>query len=187
MAADAVPHVVGKSRHTARLIKDFSGVMVGVGDRGNGEAYVTLFGPKRRVDAAGATVAVVARGLWSFPRRLKERGFPMGLGLGLGRRLKRCGPGLVYWGGSQRWHAWSIFFRSVLFGFYWFTRVTGLVDEGSVGVLSFGAFPWPFFFFWVRNWNFSRFRRFWFGFGVLGLSVGNGIGSGPSFIGGTLT
>ena len=78
VAADAVPHVVGKGGHTARLIEEISGVIVGVGDRGDGTAYVTLFGPKRRVDAAVAIVRAVAGGAWSLPRRLKERGFPMG-------------------------------------------------------------------------------------------------------------
>ena len=78
VAADAVPHVVGKSGHTARLIEDITGVIVGVGDRGDGEAYVTLFGPEGRVDVAIAIVRAVAGGAWSLPRRLKERGFPMG-------------------------------------------------------------------------------------------------------------
>ena len=78
VAADAVPHVVGKGGHTARLIEEITGVIVGVGDRGDGEAYVTLFGPERRVDAALAIVKAVAGGAWSLPRRLKERGFPMG-------------------------------------------------------------------------------------------------------------
>ena len=78
MAADAVPHVVGKGGHTARLIEEITGVIVGVGDRGDREAYVTLFGLERRVDAALAIVKAVAGGAWSLPRRLKERGFPMG-------------------------------------------------------------------------------------------------------------
>ena len=78
VAADAVPHVVGKGRHTARLIEEITGVIVGVGDRGDGEAYVTLFGPEWRVDVALAIVKAVAGGARSLPRRLKERGFPMG-------------------------------------------------------------------------------------------------------------
>ena len=78
MAADAMPHVMGKGGHTALLIEDITGVIVGVGDRGDGEAYVTLFGPERRVGAAIAIVRAVAGGAWSLPRRLKERGFPMG-------------------------------------------------------------------------------------------------------------
>ena len=74
-----MPHVVGKGGHTARLIEEITGVIVGVGDRGDGEAYVMLFGPERRVDAALAIVkAVAGGGAWSLPRRLKERGFPMG-------------------------------------------------------------------------------------------------------------
>ena len=55
------------------------GVIVGVGDRGDGEAYVTLFEPKRRVNAAMAIVDVVSRGgAWSLPHRLKEHGYPIG-------------------------------------------------------------------------------------------------------------
>ena len=59
----------------------------------------------------------------------------------------------------------------------------GLADEGSVRVLSFGAFPWPFFYFWGAKFEIflvsqTLVRRFG------GLSVGNGIGSGPSFMGG---
>ena len=61
-----------------RLIEDICSVIVGVGDRGDGEAYVTLFGPQWRVDAAMAIVRVWWGGAWSLPRRLKERGFPMG-------------------------------------------------------------------------------------------------------------
>ena len=78
MAANTVPHVVGKGGHTARLIEKISGVIVGVGDKGDGEAYVTLFGPERRVDTAMAIVRAVAGGAWSLPRHLKECGFPMG-------------------------------------------------------------------------------------------------------------
>ena len=62
VAANAVPHVVGKGGHTARLIEDISGVIVGVGDGGDREAYVTLFGLERRVDAARVIVAAVAGG-----------------------------------------------------------------------------------------------------------------------------
>ena len=62
MAADAVRHLVGKGGNTARLIEEITGVIVGVGDRGDGEAYVTLFGPERRVNAAMAIVDAVSRG-----------------------------------------------------------------------------------------------------------------------------
>ena len=78
VAADAMPHVVGKGGHTAWLIEEITGVIVGVGDRGDGEAYVMLFGPERRVDAAIAIVRAVGGGAWSLPRHLKEREFPMG-------------------------------------------------------------------------------------------------------------
>ena len=78
MAADVVPHVVGKGGHTARLIEEITGVIVGVGDRGDGEAYVTLFGPEWRVDAAMAIVQVVEGGAWSLPCHLKEHGFLVG-------------------------------------------------------------------------------------------------------------
>ena len=62
MVADAVPYVVGKGGYTARLIEDITGVIVGVGDRGDGEGYVMLFGPERRVDAALVIVKAVAGG-----------------------------------------------------------------------------------------------------------------------------
>ena len=52
VAADVVRHLVGKGGTTARLIEEICGVIVGVGDRGDGMAYVALFGPERRVDAA---------------------------------------------------------------------------------------------------------------------------------------
>ena len=79
VAADAVRHLVGKGRNTARLIEDITGVIVGVGDRGNSEAYATLFGPKRRVEAARVLVDAVSRGgAWSLPHHLKQHGYPIG-------------------------------------------------------------------------------------------------------------
>ena len=78
MAAHAVRHLMGKGGGTARLIEDICGVIVGVGDRGDGEAYVALFGPQQRVNAARAIVEAVVRGAWSLPHRLKEHGFPIG-------------------------------------------------------------------------------------------------------------
>ena len=71
-------HLVGKGGNTAWLIEDICGVIVAMGDRGDGEEYVVLFGPEQRVDAAQAVVEEVARGAWSFSRRLKERKFPIG-------------------------------------------------------------------------------------------------------------
>ena len=68
-------------------------------------------------------------------------------------------------------------------GFHWFLGLIGLVAEGSVRDLSFGAFSWPFFYFWGAKLEFSWFRRFWFV--VLGGCLwGYGIGSGPFFMGG---
>ena len=78
VATHAVRHLVGKGGGTARLIEEICGVIVGVGDRGDGEAYVALFGPEQRVDAARAIVEAVARGAWSLPHRLKEHGYPIG-------------------------------------------------------------------------------------------------------------
>ena len=80
VAADAVQHLVGKGGHTIRLIEDICGVIVGVGNSGNSEAYVTLFGPERHVNAAMAIVDAVSRGggAWSLPHRLKEHGHPIG-------------------------------------------------------------------------------------------------------------
>ena len=52
VAANTMQHMVGKGGHTTRLIEDISGVIVGVGDRGNGEVTNALFGPKRHVDVA---------------------------------------------------------------------------------------------------------------------------------------
>ena len=78
MATHAVRHLVGKGGGTARLIEEICGVIVGVGDRGDGEAYVALFGPEQRVDAARAIVEAVARGAWSLPPRLKKHGYPIG-------------------------------------------------------------------------------------------------------------
>ena len=36
----------------------------------------------------------------------------------------------------------------IFHGFYWLLDLIGLVDYGSVRILSFGAFLWPFFYFW---------------------------------------
>ena len=89
VAVDAVPHVVGKGGHTARLIEEITGVIVGVGDRGDGEAYVTLFEPERRVDAALAIVKAVAGG-GLVPSSPYNRTWVFhGLGLGVGSRMKR--------------------------------------------------------------------------------------------------
>lgn len=42
--ADIVRHLVGKGGKSARLIEDICDAIVGVGDYGDGEAFVTLFG-----------------------------------------------------------------------------------------------------------------------------------------------
>ena len=79
VAADAVQHLVGKGGNTVRLIEEICGVIVGVGDRGDGEAYVMLFGPEWRVEAARVLVDAVSRvGAWSLPHRLKQYGYPIG-------------------------------------------------------------------------------------------------------------
>ena len=62
VAADAVRHLVGKGWNTARLIEEICGVIVGVGDRGDDEAHVTLFGPERHVEAARVLVDAVSGG-----------------------------------------------------------------------------------------------------------------------------
>ena len=62
VAANAVRHLVGKGGNTAWLIEEICGIIVGVGDRGDGEAYVTLFGPERHVEAARVLVDAVSRG-----------------------------------------------------------------------------------------------------------------------------
>ena len=69
---------MGKGRNTARLIEEICGVIVGVGDRCDGEAYIALFGPEQHVDAAQAIVETVVRGAWSLPHRLKDHGYPIG-------------------------------------------------------------------------------------------------------------
>ena len=66
VAVDAVPRMVGKGGHTAQLIEEITGVIIGVGDWGDGEAYVTLFGPERRVDTAATIVRAVAGWAWSL-------------------------------------------------------------------------------------------------------------------------
>ena len=62
VVAHAVRHLVGKGGTTARLIEDISGVIVGVADQRDEEAFVMLFGPKRRVDAARAIVEAMVNG-----------------------------------------------------------------------------------------------------------------------------
>ena len=84
-----MPHVVGKGGHTARLIEDITGVIVGVGDRGDGEAYVTLFGLEQRADAAMAIVRAVAGGGLVPSLTFERMQVSHGLGLGVGSRMKR--------------------------------------------------------------------------------------------------
>ena len=66
-----------------QLIEDIYNIIVGLGDRHNSEAYVALFGPERRVDAAQEIVEAVAGGL--VPPSLFERtrvSYWLGLGVG---------------------------------------------------------------------------------------------------------
>ena len=77
VVTDTVRHLVGKGGNTAQLIEEICSIIVGMGDRGDGEAYVALFGPERHVEAAQTIVEAVERGAWSLPRRLKECGFPI--------------------------------------------------------------------------------------------------------------
>ena len=77
VAINAMRHLVGKGRNTSRLIEKISGVIVEVGNSGDGEAYVALLEPKRHVDAAQAIVKAVAKGSWSLPHRLTEHRFPI--------------------------------------------------------------------------------------------------------------
>ena len=46
MATHVVHHLVAKGSGTTRLIEDICSIIVGVGDRGEGEAYVPLFEPE---------------------------------------------------------------------------------------------------------------------------------------------
>ena len=62
VAADVMRHLVGKGGTTTWLIKEISGVIVGVGDKSDGEAYDTLFGLEQHVDATQAIVEIVAKG-----------------------------------------------------------------------------------------------------------------------------
>lgn len=71
MATHAVRHLVGNAGGTARLIKEISGIVIRVANRGNEEACVALFGPAWRVDAAYAIAEAVAKGAWSLPHHLK--------------------------------------------------------------------------------------------------------------------
>ena len=43
------------------------------------------------------------------------------------------------------------FLCSVFLGFNWLLGPIGLVAEGLVRALPFGAFPWPFFYFWCAK------------------------------------
>ena len=81
---------MGKGGNTARIIEEICGVIVGVGDRGDGEAYVTLFGPKWRVEAARVLVDAVLRGGGLVPPSPLERTWishRLGLGVGTIRNL----------------------------------------------------------------------------------------------------
>lgn len=78
VATDAVYHLVGKGGGTAWLIEDITSIIVGVGDKGDGVAYIALFGLEWCVDAAHTIVEVVVKGAWSLPCCLKECRFPIG-------------------------------------------------------------------------------------------------------------
>ena len=65
------------------------------------------------------------------------------------------------------------FLRLAIMDFICVSVSFGLVDEGLVRALPFWAFPWPFFYFGVPNWNLflvspTLVRRF----GGLSVSVG---------------
>lgn len=62
VVTDAVPTLVGNGGKTTHLIEGFRLVIVGMGDRGDGEASVMLFGPDQHVNAAWEVVEVVAKG-----------------------------------------------------------------------------------------------------------------------------
>ena len=73
-------------------------------------------------------------------------------------------------------------FCLVFHGFYWSFVLIGLVAEGSVRDLSFGAFSRSFFYFWGAKLEFSWFCRL-LSVVLGGCLWGYGIGFGPFFMG----
>ena len=72
------------------------------------------------------------------------------------------------------------------YGFHLCFVSFGLVDEGLVRALPFGAFPWPFFYFWVceigHSLGFADFgSSFW---GVVSVCGGMVLDLVPSLWGG---
>ena len=96
------------------------------------------------MDAAQEIVEVVVRGAWSLPQCLKEHGFPIGEGLELGP-FENLQTEIGVLGLFRTVASLVEFFCLVSHGFHWFAISIELVDEGSVQVLFFGAFSWPFF------------------------------------------
>ena len=70
MPRSSVPHLVGRGGRTIELIENLLGIIVGVGDGGEGEARVTLWGPRDRLDGGRQVIDCVVRGGRSLLRRL---------------------------------------------------------------------------------------------------------------------
>ena len=68
----SVPHLVGRGGRTIQLIENLLGIIVGVGDGGEGEARVTLWGPKDRLAGGKRVVDCVVQGGRSLLRRLSN-------------------------------------------------------------------------------------------------------------------
>ena len=66
----SVPHLVGRGGRTIEIIENLFGIIVGVGDRGDGEARVTMWGPQDRLDGGKHVVDCVVQGGRSLLRRL---------------------------------------------------------------------------------------------------------------------
>ena len=68
----SVPHLVGRGGRTIELIENVLGLIVGVGDGGDGQARVTLWGPKDRLDGGKQVVDCVVQGGRSLLCRLSS-------------------------------------------------------------------------------------------------------------------
>ena len=69
----AVPHLVGRGGSMIRQMEDILGLIVGVVDGRDGQASVTVFGPRERVDLALPVIQCVSEGGRSILTRLKNR------------------------------------------------------------------------------------------------------------------
>lgn len=119
VVAHAMHHLVGKGGTTTQLIKDICGIVVGVGNRGDGRHTFCCLDQNDMSMLAKRLWKQWQRGLGPFITISKNVDFPLVRASSWGQS-GNCRPGLVYWGGSVCWPASSAFFVSFFTDFIGF-------------------------------------------------------------------